>query len=404
MVAALEAAWSLLKALDEQQLYTQSGRGRVPVDFGDVGYPGSEQMRLGTRHPAISGLLERLEYMRDIRGGRRGDPQDVYDPEKRFDRFAGEGGGVAGGDGGLGSYIHSFGNQPSLRVDSGQAREMVEDSGERFHFASQTDDEALREMQDNRPSHQRGIPYIPRMTGRADPTTVQGVPGMKFGDPPMVYDNYRGPSRDEEGNLITGFEGRQERPRYNAHIDEQTNELTNVIDDFEYGPIQLPQAPIPGVPGGAHHPSLDTPPEVGMIGEIRPQHPYHNFGAPINILSTSRGRDGVARSGLYPHNSKHLRDMNARGEDDDITSWHLLRPPSTDVYQGYGGDKVANLRGGADPFPMKQLGQELAQGARSPNRLSRALSSIFNRFRRPQVDEPQFDFAFDEPQYDLSGL
>lgn len=181
MVAALEAAWSLLKALDEQQLYTQYGRASVPVGFGDVGYPGTEQMRLGTAHPAIGGLLERLEYMRaNPRLYRDSNPQDVYDPEKRFDRFAGEGGGVAGGSGGFGSFIHSLGDQPSLRVDSGQLHDMVQDSGMREHFASQTDDEAFREMQDNQPSHQRGHPYIPRMTGRADPTTVQGVPGVKL--------------------------------------------------------------------------------------------------------------------------------------------------------------------------------------------------------------------------------
>ena len=330
-------------------------------------------------------------------GTQKDHPQDVYDPEKRFERFGRLGGGY-------GSLIHSFGNQPSLRVDSGQLANMIQDSGMRHHFATQTDEEALREMQDNRPRHDyTPLPYIPRMTGRADPTTVEGVPGVKFGPPPIVYDNFQ--TRDSEGNLVTRFGSQQKHPRYDAHYDERQNPLTGVIDDFEFGPIQFPQAPIPGVPGGAHHPSLDTPPEVGMVGQIRPQHPSAKaFGAPINILSTSRGRSGVAQSGFYPPYSQHLRDMRGRGEDDDITSWHLSRQPSTDIYQGHGGDKVANLRGGADPFPMKQLGQELAQGARSPNRLSRALSSIFNRFRRPQVNEPQFDFAFDEPQYDLRGL
>ena len=414
MVAALEAAWSLLKALDEQQLYEQHGQGRVPVGFGDVGYPGTEQMRLGTAHPAIGGLLERLEDMRRSRG-RDEDPQGVYDPEKRFDRFGGEGGGAAGGHGGLGSFIHSFGDQPSLRVDSGQMQDMLENSGKRHHFASQTDHEAFDELRRNTPEHElrhRGYPYVPRMTGRADPTTVQGVPGVKFSDPPIVYDNFPvgryGNQRDEDGNLIMRFGSRQEHPKYDAHYDERQNELTNVIDDFEYGPIQLPQAPIPGVPGGAHHPHLDTPPEVGMIGAVRQKHPHMgNYGEPINILSTSRGRDGVARSGFYPPRSQHLRDMRSRGEDDDITSWHLLRKPSTDVYQGRPGDQTAMLPGSNESFknrPMMELGQELAQGARPRNRLSSALSRIFNRFRRPQTNESQFDFAFDEPQYDLSGL
>tara|TARA_R100000008_G_C3573999_1_gene164008 strand:- start:818 stop:1075 length:258 start_codon:yes stop_codon:yes gene_type:complete len=48
----IDAAWSLLKALPEQQVYA-GDKGPVETGRGDV--------RLGTAHPAIEGLLSRKQ-------------------------------------------------------------------------------------------------------------------------------------------------------------------------------------------------------------------------------------------------------------------------------------------------------------------------------------------------------
>jgi len=56
MVGAFEQAWSLLKALPEQQMYSQLTE---PVGYGFS--PSIEQQRLGTVHPAIAGMTERLQ-------------------------------------------------------------------------------------------------------------------------------------------------------------------------------------------------------------------------------------------------------------------------------------------------------------------------------------------------------
>lgn len=56
MVGAFEQAWSLLKALPEQQMYEQMSR---PAPYGFN--PDIHQQRLGSAHPAIVGMLNRLE-------------------------------------------------------------------------------------------------------------------------------------------------------------------------------------------------------------------------------------------------------------------------------------------------------------------------------------------------------
>ena len=56
MVGAFEQAWSLLKALPEQQMFEQRSR---PAPYGSI--PDIQQQRLGTAHPAIVGMLNRLE-------------------------------------------------------------------------------------------------------------------------------------------------------------------------------------------------------------------------------------------------------------------------------------------------------------------------------------------------------
>tara|TARA_R100000995_G_C3479126_1_gene122788 strand:+ start:1603 stop:2148 length:546 start_codon:yes stop_codon:yes gene_type:complete len=50
-------AWSMLKALPEQQSFTQ--RIRRPVSYG--GEPAITQNRKGTIHPAILGMMERMQ-------------------------------------------------------------------------------------------------------------------------------------------------------------------------------------------------------------------------------------------------------------------------------------------------------------------------------------------------------
>lgn len=56
MVGAFEQAWSVLKALPEQQMYSQL---TTPIGYGFS--PDIEQQRLGTVHPAIEGMMERLQ-------------------------------------------------------------------------------------------------------------------------------------------------------------------------------------------------------------------------------------------------------------------------------------------------------------------------------------------------------
>ena len=56
MVGAFEQAWRLLKALPGQQMYEESLRA------GFMGTPPEfKQQRLGTVHPAIAGMMRRLQ-------------------------------------------------------------------------------------------------------------------------------------------------------------------------------------------------------------------------------------------------------------------------------------------------------------------------------------------------------
>jgi hypothetical protein len=55
-MTAFEQAWSLLKALPGQQMYSQL---TMPVGYGFS--PSIEQQRLGTVHPAIAGMMSRLQ-------------------------------------------------------------------------------------------------------------------------------------------------------------------------------------------------------------------------------------------------------------------------------------------------------------------------------------------------------
>jgi len=55
-MTAFEQAWSLLKALPGQQMYSQL---TMPVGYGFS--PEISQQRLGTVHPAIAGMMNRLQ-------------------------------------------------------------------------------------------------------------------------------------------------------------------------------------------------------------------------------------------------------------------------------------------------------------------------------------------------------
>tara|TARA_R100000388_G_C7237538_1_gene158883 strand:- start:77 stop:583 length:507 start_codon:yes stop_codon:yes gene_type:complete len=56
MVGAFEQAWSLLKALPEQQMYEQMSR---PMPYGTI--PDIQQQRLGTVHPAVINMINRVQ-------------------------------------------------------------------------------------------------------------------------------------------------------------------------------------------------------------------------------------------------------------------------------------------------------------------------------------------------------
>jgi len=56
MVGAFEQAWSLLKALPQQQMYEQMSR---PMPYGYN--PDIQQQRLGTVHPAIINMINRVQ-------------------------------------------------------------------------------------------------------------------------------------------------------------------------------------------------------------------------------------------------------------------------------------------------------------------------------------------------------
>tara|TARA_B100000963_G_C22485454_1_gene606668 strand:+ start:466 stop:891 length:426 start_codon:yes stop_codon:yes gene_type:complete len=56
-MTAFEQAWSLLKALPEQQMFEQRSR---PAPYGSI--TDMQQQRLGTVHPAIVGMLSRLQH------------------------------------------------------------------------------------------------------------------------------------------------------------------------------------------------------------------------------------------------------------------------------------------------------------------------------------------------------
>tara|TARA_R100001440_G_scaffold5582_1_gene11843 strand:+ start:162 stop:653 length:492 start_codon:yes stop_codon:yes gene_type:complete len=56
MVGAFEQAWSLLKALPEQQMFEQRSR---PAPYGSI--PDIQQQRLGTVHPAIINMINRRQ-------------------------------------------------------------------------------------------------------------------------------------------------------------------------------------------------------------------------------------------------------------------------------------------------------------------------------------------------------
>ena len=337
MVAALDVAWALLKADPRYQLYTQTGSGAVPLGFDQSPHHETyEQTRLGTVHPGVAGLLTRLEDMKRDEG--RFDAQERY---RHFgtgsvDRHGNPTESYANYIAGLAQDPEDdFRKPPSFRVDRGQLSNIL-----------------------------AGIGARGRLMGHDYPASSS-----------INYDNRSG-----------GFGPQQEV----IHETDKFNPVTNVMDDFEFGPIQLPQAPIPGVPGGGHYPHIGSPPKTGFVGEVYPRDQFSlkNFGAPINILATSRGTMGGSLG--RPRNTEEYQNMKQQ-DMQDIQSIHM---PETDAMRVYPAHGLYNtpyiyppvrLPAGRHKGGMEQLGEELAQDAR-PTRAS------------------QFDFAFDQPQFDLSGL
>jgi hypothetical protein len=337
MVAVLDAAWAVLKADPRYQLYTQTGSGAVPLGFDQSPYHKTyEQTRLGTVHSGIAGLLTRLDDMRGDEGR--------FDAQERYRRFG------TGSVDRHGNPTESYANHiaglaqnpendlrepPSFRVDAGQLRNMIVPTGAR---------------------------------GR------------------LMSHDYPVSSSIHYDNRSDGFGPQREV----IHETDKLNPITNVMDDFEFGPIQLPQEPIPGIPGGGHYPHLGSRPKPGFVGEVYPRdkHSLANFGAPISILATSRGTMGGSVGG--PRDSREYQNMKQQ-DMQDIQSIHM---PETDAMRVYPAHGLINtpynyppvrLPAGRHMGGMEQLGQELAQNAR-PTAAS------------------QFDFAFDQPQFDLSGL
>ena len=336
MVAALDAAWAVLKADPRYQLYTQTGSGAVPLGFDQTPYHETyEQTRLGTVHPGIAGLLTRLDDMRSVSDKSRFDAQERY---RRFgtgsvDRHGNPTESYANYIAGLAQDPEDdFREPPSFRVDRGQLSNIMAGTGARG-----------------------------RLMGYDYPVATS-----------INYDNRRGK-----------FGPRREVIH---EKDSKLNPTTNVMNDFEFGPIQLPQAPIPGVPGGGHYPHIGSPPTTGFVGEVYPRDKFSlkNFGAPINILGTTRGRMGGSLG--RTRNTEEYQKMKEQ-DMQDIQSIHMPETDAMRVYPAFSDYSYPPVRlpAGRHAGGMGRLGQELAQDAR-PTAAS------------------QFDFAFDEPQFDLRGL
>lgn len=335
-MSPLEQAWTVLKADPRYQLYTQTGSGAVPLGFDQSPYHETyEQKRLGTVHPGVAGLLTRLDDMRGDEG--RFDAQERY---RRFgtgsvDRHGNPTESYANHIAGLAQDPEDdFREPPSFRVDAGQLRNMIVPTGARG-----------------------------RLMNYDYPVATS-----------IHYDNRRGEFGPERELMRQTYAGQ-----------DTFNPITNVMDDFEFGPIQLPQEPIPGIPGGGHYPRIGQQPKTGPIGEVYPRdlRGHKQFGAPITILATSRGRDGS----LAPRDRREYQEMEDFGIEQDIQSIHMPESDAMRVYPRHGENSYPPVRlpAGRHMGGMEQLGAELAQDAR-PTAAS------------------QFDFAFDRPQFDLSGL
>lgn len=80
MVSPLDAAWSVLKALPEDSLYTEEDMTKpginVPGGYGRMPFMTRRQTRYKTMHPAVVGMLNRLNA--DVRHGMR-NPGEMVD-------------------------------------------------------------------------------------------------------------------------------------------------------------------------------------------------------------------------------------------------------------------------------------------------------------------------------------